>query len=295
MKLIGILLVLNSIALTAWWITTHNSNKAAAITVCLIAVFAGLGLILQDRITELTVKGVGTIRSATEQVQIDAKTVSDLKARVENQSATVDLVAKEASKAKELSAEVAEKNRRAEDKLNTLDEAITKANTSLLSLDTATEYAMTVLAAQNDDRSAFDTLRKWAEDKNNPFMAKAEQAWSTIFESHNKPISFSGFKVPWMEGFDPSKLSLPELSEQYRGAPTQLKPALLEYIWNRIDIPKMDRLDFMMGVMKTDPSLNAVEYAGRHFTSGTGQQIKPLAVEFLSEWWQDHKLEYQGK
>jgi hypothetical protein len=175
MKLIGILLVLNSIALTAWWITTHNSNKAAAITVCLIAVFAGLGLILQDRITELTVKGVGTIRSATEQVQIDAKTVSDLKARVENQSATVDLVAKEASKAKELSAEVAEKNRRAEDKLNTLDEAITKAKYSLLSLDTATEYAMTVLAAQNDDRSAFDTLRKWAEDKNNPFMAKAKK------------------------------------------------------------------------------------------------------------------------
>ena len=295
MKLIGILLVLNSIALTAWWITTQNIHKTAVITICLIAVFVGLVLILQDRITELTVKGVGTIKAVTEQVQTDAKTVADLKERVENQSATVDLVAKEASKAKELSEEVADKNRRAEEKLNTLDEAITKANATLTNLDAATEFTMTVVAAQNDDRNAFDTLKRWSEDKNNPFSSKAAQAWSTIFESHNEPMYSSGFTVPWNEGFDPSKLSLPELAKQYHGASAQLKPALLEYIWKRNDIPKIDRLDFMIDVMKHDPSLTAVEYAGRHFTSGTGQKIKPMAIEYLVDWWGKHKLEFQEK
>ena len=116
MKLIGILLILNSIALTAWWITSQNNHKPTVMTLCLIAVFAGLVLIFQDRITELTVKGVGTIKAATEQIQTDAKTVADLKERVENQSATVNLVAKEASKAKEISEEVAEKNRQAAEK-----------------------------------------------------------------------------------------------------------------------------------------------------------------------------------
>ncbi len=293
MKLIGILLVLNSIALTAWWITTQGNYKGTVVILCLIAVFAGLALILQDRITELTIKGVGTIKSATQQVQSDAKTVAELKERVENQSATVDLVAKEAFKAKAISEEVAEKNRRAEEKLDTLDEAITKANAALADIDATTEFMMTVVAAQNDDRKAFDKLKEWSEEKNHRFSSRAEQAWNTIFENHNKLYSISGFKVPWSEDFDPSKLSLPELAQQYRGAPAQLKPALLEYIWKRDDIPKIDRLDFMMEVMNGDSSLTAVEYAGRHFTSGTNQKIKPMAVEYLSDWWKKHRKEFQ--
>ncbi len=295
MKLIGILLVLNSIALTAWWITTKSKHKPTVISLCLIAVFAGLVLILQDRITELTVKGVGTIKAVTEQVRTDANTVADLKKRVENQSATVDLIAKEASKAKEISEEVADKNRLAEEKLNTLDDAITKANATLANLDAATEFTMTVVAAQNDDRNAFDTLKEWSKDKENPFSSRAAQTWSTIFESHNEPIYLSNFTAPWKEGFDPSKLSLPELVKQYQGAPAQVKPALLEYIWKRNDIAKVERLDFMIDVMKHDTSLTAVEYAGRHFTAGTGQKIKPMAIEYLVDWWEKHKPEFQEK
>ncbi len=166
MKLIGILLILNSIALTAWWATTQNNHKGTVITICLIAVFVGLALVLQDRLTELTVKGVGTIKAATEQVQTDAKTVADLKERVENQSATVDLVAKEDFKAKAISEEVADKNQRAEQKLDTLDEAIKKAKHTLADLDAASKFSMTVIAAQNDDRNAFDTLKK------QPFLVK---------------------------------------------------------------------------------------------------------------------------
>jgi len=296
MRLIGILLVLNSIALTAWWITTQSDRRATVITLCLVAVFAGLALVLQDRLTELTVKGVGTIKTVTERVQTDAKTVADLKERVENQSATVDLVAKEASKAKAISEEVAEKNRRAEEKLNTLDEAIAKANATLANLDAATELTMTVVAAQNDDRKAFDTLKKWSEDKNNRFSSQAAQAWSTIFESHSDSMYYSNFTSPWIDGFDPSKLSLPELAQQYRHASAQsalFKPAVLEYIWKRDDISKVDRLDFMVDVMKNDASLTAVEYAGRYFTAGTGQKIKPMATEYLVKWWENHRHEFQ--
>jgi len=295
MKLIGILLIVNSLALTAWWITTQNNHKTMVMTLCLITVFAGLGLVLQDRITELTVKGVGTIRTATEQIQADAKTVSELKERVENQSATVDLVAKEASKAKELSEEVANKNQQAEEKLDILDQAIKKANTSLTELDAATEFTMTVVAAQNDDRIAFDTLKKWSKDMNNPFSSKAAQAWNTIFESHNNPIYMSGFKVPWPKGPDPSTFSLAELAQKYRQAPAQLKPALIEYIWGRDDISKVNRLDFLIDVMKYDASLTAVEYAGRYFTAGTNQKIKPMAADYLVDWWGKHKLEFQEK
>jgi hypothetical protein len=69
----------------------------------------------------------------------------------------------------------------------------------------------------------------------------------------------------------------------------------LEYIWTRNDIPKIDRLDFLMSVMKFDASLTAVEYAGRHFTEGTEQKIKPLAVEFLAKWWDEHRSEFTAQ
>lgn len=295
MKLIGILLVLNSIGLAAWWISTNGSHKATIITLCSIAVFSGLALILQDRITEFTVQGVGTIKAATQQVESDAKAVSDLKERVESQSATVDLVAKEASKAKALSREVADKNKRAEEKLAVLDDAIKKANETLTDLNLASEYTLTVSAAQNDDRKAFDKLKEWSEDKNNPFSSKAAQAWHSIFESHNESIYRSGFTIPWKEGFDPSQLILPELIQQYKGMSVQLRPAMLEYIWKRDDIPKVDRLDFMIETMEHDSSLTAVEYAGRYFTSGTDLKIKPSAVEYLVKWWGEHRHEFIDK
>ena len=105
----------------------------------------------------------------------------------------------------------------------------------------------------------------------------------------------TGFTVNWKEGFDPSKLSFPDLAKEFHKVPVQTKTAFLEYIWNRNDIPKVDRLDFMIDVMKHDQSLTAAEYAGRHFTSGTGQKIKPMAIEYLAVWWEKHRSEFQEK
>lgn len=97
MKLIGILLVLNSVAVSSWWITAHGTHKGAVLTLCSLAVFAGLALVVSDRITELSMKGVGTIKAAAEQASADANEISALKNRVEAQSATVDLIAKDSA------------------------------------------------------------------------------------------------------------------------------------------------------------------------------------------------------
>jgi len=71
-----------------------------------------------------------------------------------------------------------------------------------------------------------------------------------------------------------------------------MKVPLLEYINNRNDIPKIDKLDFFMQVMKTDQSLTAVEYAGRYFTTDTNLKIKPLAVDYLAQWWAANRKNY---
>lgn len=97
MKLIGMLIVLNSIVVSSWWITAHGTNNGAVLTLCSLAVFAGLALVVSDRITELSMKGVGTIKAAAEKASADASEISALKSRIEAQSATVDLIAKDSA------------------------------------------------------------------------------------------------------------------------------------------------------------------------------------------------------
>lgn len=305
-KVLGIALVIVGVAFPIWRLIAEkrkpNQPHRSAVAVGILAVFAGLALILADRITELTVRGVGTIHAVTEQAVIDAKTVTDIKTqvesiktRVENGSATVDLVASQASKAKDMSELVASQTKEAAQKLETLNTAIKEANVALQKLRDEEEFQTLVLAAQNDDRVSFDRLETVANDKNSQFSDLAGHAWTTIFEAHSSPMSLSGFTVPWNPGLDPSKLSLTDLSLVYKSALSPIKPALLEYIWKREDVPKLLRLDFMMDVMKTDPSLMAVEYAGRYFTQGTDQKIKAMALDYLSKWWDAHRQEFVGK
>lgn len=122
MKLIGILLLLNSLAMSSWWITTHGTHKGAVMTLSSFAVFAGIALILSDRITEFSVTGVGTIKAAAEQAQTDAKEIAHIRKRVEAQAATMDLVAKESAEAKKLLADLTRQNEVAEEKLKELSE-----------------------------------------------------------------------------------------------------------------------------------------------------------------------------
>jgi hypothetical protein len=306
-KVLGVALVIVGVAFPIWRLMAEKGKpnqprQRSAVAVSILAVFAGLALILADRITEFTVRGVGTIHVVTEQAIIDAKTVADIKTqvesiktRVENGSATVDLVASQASKAKEMSELVASQTKEAGQKLETLDTAIKEADVALQKLRDEEEFQTTILAAQNDDRVSFDRLKTIANDKDSRFSDLAGRAWNTIFDAHSNPMSLSGFTVPWNPAVDPSKLSLVELSAVYKSAQSPLKPALLEYIWKRDDVPKILRLDFMLDVMKTDSSLTGAEYAGRYFTQGTDQKIKAMALDYLSQWWDAHRQEFVGK
>lgn len=295
MKLIGSLIVINSLFASIYWLAEYGTHKVFASTITLIAVFAGLAFILQDRITELTIKGVGTIKAATEQAVADAKSIADIKEKIENQGATVDIVARQALSAQKLSEEVSQKNKEAEENLNALHETILAANKTMDGLNEFSKYAEVVMAAQNDDRKAFDQLETWSSDKKYKYFDQAEKAWVSILNMHNAPFMQTGLTFPWNSGIDPTKIQASELGSMYRKIPTHLKPAFIEFVWAKNDFKKIDKLNFTVTVMKEESSLTALEYAGRYFTQGTNQKVKPLAVRHLLDWWEKHKSEYQDQ
>lgn len=284
MKFAGFLLIVNALSVTGWQVATSSGSKWI-ISVCMLAVFAGLALCFQDRITELSIKGVGSLKAATAQAETKLAEIEQIRTRVEAQSATIDLVAKDAREAKQLTEDIKKKSDDVEEKVKKVDSALEKATSHTKELSALLEFTNTVVAAQNDDRRAFDRLKAWANDSAFPYAKEAAQAWQKVMDDHSKPWSVGGFSSPWKEGFDPAKLDIRGLETQYAAAPTHIRPALLEYVWQREDIPKAVRMDFMMEVMRSDASLTAVEFAGRYFTAGADLKIKPVAVDYLYDWW----------
>ena len=156
-------------------------------------------------------------------------------------------------------------------------------------------FSETVLAAMSDSRPAFDKLADLMNDKNGPFSKESEQAWIMIVRHHGNPFAFI-YPVQWNKNVDPSKLSFAQLRHAYEMAADPLKPGIIEYLWSRKDIPKIDRLDYMMQIIRSDRSLIAVEYAARSFMLGTNfHKFAPLQTQALFEWWVKHRKEFVGK
>jgi hypothetical protein len=293
MSFVGFFLILTGFALAVWWVASGRPQQTPMLSVLGLAILTGVVLVLPDRAVEISIKGVGTIKAAAAQAVIDAKQITEMRQRIEAQSATVDLVAKEAAETKKLSEDLSQKNQLAEQKLTEVDQTLKKASESLSELQRTSEFTNTVILAQNDDRKAFDQLKSWANDAANPLSPRALQAWVTILDQHAQPFYRSNFTFPWKKDLDPSTLTLQDFRDSYASLQPLLKPALLEYVWKRQDFPKKDRMGFLVDVLQNEQSLNALEYAGRYFTEGAGLQLKPLAVQEMLAWWADNQNNIQ--
>lgn len=290
MKFIGILLILSSIAASAWWITTHGTYKGSVLTLCSLAVLAGIAFLICDRITEFSLKGIGTIKAAANQATADANVVAELKTRVEGQNATVDLVAKEAAEAKQLVTDLSLKNSKAEEKLSQLDKAINDGNLAVKELQIYILFNRVVLAAKNDSRQAYDQLWAWSADSSYLLQKDATQTIQTLVDQHDPKMTISNTSISLNDGKNLSTLSLSVLRTAMLSAPPNIRRCVVEFVWKkRTDKSKKDRLEFLVEVIRSDESLLVVEYAGRYFEEGTGDKFKPLAIEQHLEWWKENK------
>lgn len=289
-KLFGALLIINALIVTAWLTTSEHRHKRWTFMLSLTAVFVGIFILLQEKVTKFPVKSIRTIKPATEQASVDTNAISDLKDSVEAQGETVELIAKEATETKQFLNDLYEKHSKAKEKLSQPYKSISDGNLAVKELQLYTQLNTTVLAAQNDDRHAYDQLRTWSEDSSFPFQRAAAQVVQTIIDQHNPAKIRSGFNVSWNEGVDPQKLSLPEIWKAFRIAPPHIRLGILEFVWEkRTDISKRDRLQFLVDVLSNDESLQVVEYAGRYFAQGTGNNLKPIAVGSHLKWWEENK------
>jgi len=284
--------ILGALVITGWWVLTNHKNKGWAVTVCILALFAGTLMLLQDRVVEVSLKGVGTIKAAAEKATTDAAAIADVKKRVEAQSVTVDLVAKSASEAKSLIVELEKKSEKTKQELARLDKTMDEANSTLETMEKTAELATTILSAQNNDWGAFSQLRIWAEDKSNPLRQIAGSAYVKVRLSYTERITTPGYlTIIWDDDLDPSALSLTELEKTYATLNPLYHPHLVNIVWKREDIPKKSRMEFLIRILQNGKSLCAKHFAGKCFVSGAGdKELKwqPFQIEPLIKWWKDN-------
>jgi len=205
---------------------------------------------------------------ALAQVISDASEINKLKHVIDNQGAQIEFVSKMAFKAQ-----------------NSLSEIVELQRKSTL----ITDFMITVIKAQGDDRKAFDQLEIWAEDKTFFLQSDAFKVYAAIIDEHNPPFFKEPPDVLWKQDVDPSKLNLLELKHEYENIQWYLKPGLIKYIYGRGDFPKYEKLEFLIETVKNDSSLRAIEYAGRCLIKETGLQVKTLAISKFIEWWENNK------
>ncbi len=133
----------------------------------------------------------------------------------------------------------------------------TMANTKIVS-----DFVMTVLSAQNDNRKAFDKLLEWAKNTSFVLSKEADAAAYRIFiddavDSQSRIPS----QYPWPADLDKTKLSADDYRQIYVRIPPQFKVMLVKDLWENTNLVENVRFSFLEDLVKNAESLQSAIYA----------------------------------
>lgn len=254
-----------------------------------VGLAAGAALVLADRFVFAEPAAAGAspdgaaLRAAVERATAEADRIEELRHKLEG----TPMPARPAPTPAPARASL-DPNRAGEDasrKLREVDQALDAANASLLSLREVTELLQLLVAAHGDDRGAFDRLDRLSRDASYRYRDTAAGVRRAIALEHSKEILIDDTRVSWRPGVDPRRVVAAELKSAFQGLPAEHRPAFLDFVSQRRDLSRRQRMAFFADVLRKDPSLHVVECAGRYFAHEAGLDPRPLAVGFYLDWW----------
>lgn len=274
-QLLGILVILNSIAVAIWALSTTSALTKAQIggitSVCGVAVLVGLVFFFNERVTELSNPLLGTLKAATKQAVDDANEIAGLKEQIKGHAK----------------------------QLEDLVKAGTDAEKKVAELDRYLFFVVTMTAAQNDSRKAYDKLKELGQDQKYPFREQAWAAYRKVFISHVSMLELR-FTNPFLPNVKPEDFTIdsykqqvwPEMKAMKRDFIQKCGALFMLKTNSRINVK--DKLQFFIDVMESEESLTVTEYACRYFKDLTSTEL-PFEVEEFKKWWTENKSKFEGK
>ena len=154
------------------------------------------------------------------------------------------------------------------------------------------EFLLTVIKSQSDDRMAFEQLEQWADDKSYSFSKEAKNAKEVIRGSY---VNFPPFvTIDWQKmNIDPSSLTIPQLYKLYETLPPLLHSDLIIHVWEKIPtVSKKDRIQFLINVLEKEKSLAALTFSGKYLSEEFNLGWNPFVIKHLLNTWEAKKDKY---
>ena len=291
-EVIALLWAICIVVVAIYLLVYNNLGKASATILFALAILGGLAIANYDLITNFKYKGFD-IQLTRDKAVADANAISKIKKRIEDQSATVDLVASRATNALKLSEEATEKNKLAEKELKKIQTTLSETENKLSTVETLSAFQSVIAKAQNDDRQAYDQLSAWENDNQSPFQQHALIAKINIRLQYGERLGsgrgISSVGHTWKEGVEPSTLTISQLIDDYNKTAWHFRSGLTGYIWERDDFSKKDRMQFLIDTLKKERNLKAVCIAQYFLSKEANIKFNPLVIEPLLEWWEKNK------
>ena len=184
------------------------------------------------------------------------------------------------------------------DKLNNsfipkIDSAVVKLNDLDMRYDIfindiqdITSFMLILLAAQNDNRLAFEQLQIMALDSLYTYRSIAFSAWLNIIDIYNQPF-VSKYRISEEIGID--SLSLNSIRNKFDSYFIYDQLGILDYVAESNRFNKKEKMEFIIDIYIKTKSIKVTEKAGKLFTQFSGQKVKPLAIKFIIDWWESNK------
>ncbi|MBJ6750736.1 hypothetical protein [Geomonas anaerohicana] len=159
----------------------------------------------------------------------------------------------------------------------------------IVNLQGNSDFNFLASAAQGGDRFAFEALKRMASNKMDGMQRKATEAVSAVRSSRSMPYLTWGFEYPWKPGSDPDRLNIEDIKKEFASndaSPNRI--GLIDYVKNRENINKKDKLKFLYEIISQDKSIDVVIHAASRFNEITGQNIPYFEWDKILDWYPKH-------
>lgn len=162
-----------------------------------------------------------------------------------------------------------------------LQATIAEARQLLAKLDEQSVFVLTAIAAQFDDRKAYETLSKWSQDANYHLKDEAVKVKSAIQLSYYDPHNLKPFTLlSWDDANMPSTFGRLEIAYNWKAVPSTMAKAYVDFVWGHTNLTRDDKLYFLRSVIEDDSrnSLLAVDRAANILAGELKAKYNPCFV-----------------
>jgi ribosomal protein L40E len=277
------------------WYLNHLQIDHIGLLIALIMIiltYQQLGEVRKERIA--STQALERARGAEETASTVSKNLENVQLNVNQQQLAITFIETKAKQAlKEINA-INDLSTQAISHAENAEQLVSKAQKSIDDLTRLMDFNLLVIKATNDDRHAFDQLRKIPYD--DPFH---EMALKTVFTITDDPrLSWQIRQDASMQyNFDWDKESWDFLRSMYPhpimdAYQNRYKPNILSRIWAQKRFPIKKRIDFLYDVIKTDGSIAALNRACMLMNEEAHINKNIMGAKSYLEWYEANKSKY---